>query len=316
MHRPAHEDRPTEPAFVRAPADAPTPARRIGVGSETGRLRSVVIGYPDSFEMPEPINQKHEIFHRDHPERPTRASLAPEFAGFRAALEDRGIEVLQPGPVDGVPDQLTPRDIGFVIGDTFVVASMATACRRNEWKGITHVLDSIPAAQQLVVPPDCVVEGGDVILDRGVLYIGLSERTTPEGASFIAERFGDRYRVELVSLKELHHDEDVLHMDCTFLPVGSRHALIYPDGFHDIPDSIRNDYEWIEVDRDEQFELATNVLSLSPTTVISRDGATRINGILRSIGLDVIELRFDETPKSGGSFRCASLPLLRDDDAG
>ena len=34
--------------------------------------------------------------------------------------------------------------------------------------------------------------------------------------------------------------------------------------------------------------------------------------MLRARGLDVIELPFDGTPKSGGSFRCASLPLYRE----
>jgi N-dimethylarginine dimethylaminohydrolase len=284
----------------------------VRVESETGRLRSVIIGYPDSFVLPEPINRKHEIYHADHPERPTRERLEPEFDGFHLALETHGVEVHQPVPVDGVPDQLTPRDIGFVVGDVFVVASMATECRRDEWKGIRHLLDGIPADRILHAPPDVVVEGGDIVLDRGTLYVGLSERTTPGGAEFLRAHFSDRYEIETVRLRQLHHGEDILHMDCTFLPVGSSHALIYPDGFQEIPDSIRERYEWIEVDKDEQFELATNVLSISPTCVISRDVVARVNDELREIGLDVIEVRFDETPKSGGSFRCASLPLVRD----
>jgi N-dimethylarginine dimethylaminohydrolase len=288
-------------------------SQSISVNSETGRLRSVIIGYPDSFELPAPINRKHEIFHEDHPERPTRENLIPEFDRFRAALEGRGVEVSQPTAVEGVPDQLTPRDIGFVIGDTFVVASMATECRRNEWMGIQHVLDQIPSDQILHAPSDVVVEGGDVILDRGMIYVGLSERTTPAGADFVRDHFGDRYEVVPVPLKQLHHDEDILHMDCAFLPVGEHHALIYPEGFHEIPAPIRERYEWIEVDKDEQFELGTNVLSISPTEVLARDVGGRVNDALRDAGLEVIEIAFDDTPKSGGSVRCASLPLFRED---
>lgn len=288
-------------------------SQSISVNSETGRLKSVIIGYPDSFELPAPINRKHEIFHEDHPERPTRENLIPEFNGFRAALEARGVEVHQPTPVQGVPDQLTPRDIGFVIGSTFVIASMATDCRRNEWQGIRHILDEIPTDQVLRAPDDLVVEGGDVILDNGTLYVGLSERTTSAGAEFLRNHFGDRYEVVTVPLKQLHHDEDILHMDCTFLPVGERHALIYRDGFHEIPAAISDRYELIEVTKDEQFELSTNVLSISPTEVISRDVGGRVNDELQNAGLEVIEIPFDDTPKSGGSVRCASLPLLRED---
>jgi N-dimethylarginine dimethylaminohydrolase len=288
-------------------------ARQLQIYSETGRLRSVIIGYPDTFELPEPINPKHEIYHRDHPERPTRERLVPEFAAFRAALEQRGIEVIQPDDVPGVPDQLTPRDIGFVLGDTFVVSRMATASRRDEWKGIRKILDEIPADRILRVPEGVAVEGGDIILDRGTLYIGLSERTSIEGAEWLREHYAWRYRVQLVPLKELHHDEDVLHMDCTFLPVGEHHCLIYPFGFHQMPKCIGDNYDWIEITSAEQFELATNVLSISPTEVISRRGADRINGLLRGLGFEVIELEFDETPKGGGSFRCATLPLFRED---
>ncbi|MFW5653164.1 MAG: arginine deiminase family protein, partial [Planctomycetota bacterium] len=70
-----------------------------------------------------------------------------------------------------------------------------------------------------------------------------------------------------------------------------------------------------EITKEEQFELGTNVLSVSPTKIISRHSAKRINNRLRELGFDVIEVKFDETPKGGGSFRCSSLPLFREDGA-
>ena len=311
-HRAVDAGGTTSPAAGLASGPA-TATRHLQVHNETGRLRSVVIGLPDTFELPPPINRKHEIFHADHPERPTQSKLIPEFAAFRSVLEARGVEVLQPRPVPGVPDQLTPRDIGFVLGDTFVVSNMRTECRRHEWKGIEHLIDEMPEDRVVWVPDDVTVEGGDIILDRGTLYIGLSERTSIEGAEWLREHYAWRYRVQLVPLKELHHGEDVLHMDCTFLPVGEHHCLIYPDGFHQIPKCVRANYEWIEITKEEQFELATNVLSISPTEVISRHSSTRINNRLRELGFEVIEVKFDETPKGGGSFRCSSLPLYRED---
>lgn len=288
-------------------------SRKLQVYSETGRLRSVIIGYPDTFELPAPINPKHAIYHHDHPERPTRPRLVPEFDAFRHALESQGVEVLQPTDVPGVPDQLTPRDIGFVLGDHFILSSMATACRRDEWQGISGMLEQLEPQHVLRAPADVTIEGGDIILDRGTLYIGLSERTSIEGAEWLREHYAWRYRVQLVPLKELHHDEDILHMDCAFLPVGEHHCLIYPGGFHQIPKCIEHNYEWIEVTKEEQFEMATNVLSISPSQVISRGNATRVNAALREAGFEVIEVAFDETPKGGGSFRCASLPLFRED---
>ena len=100
-----------------------------------------------------------------------------------------------------------------------------------------------------------------------------------------------------------------MHLDCSFLPVGDGHALIYPDGMRDIPAALRETYDLIEVTRDEQQRLGTNVLSLAPDCVISRQDSTRINAEMRSRGIEVVELPYSEPPKTGGSFRCCTLPL-------
>lgn len=295
---------------VAASESAPTVA--VSVRNETGRLRRVVIGNPETFVLPEPINPKMLVYDADHPEAPTRESLAPQYQDLRAALEERGVEVLQPKPVDGVPDQLTPRDIGVVIGSTLVVCAMRPESRREEWRGIESIIDAIDDEHVLRVPAGSFVEGGDVVVDRGFVFVGMSDRSTPAGAAVLRERFGDEFEVISVPLKSDDDGEDVLHLDCAFVPVGERHALIYPDGFRAIPDAIRDEYEWIEVDREEQHHLFTNVLSVDANTVFSRRSAVRVNQALRDAGLDVVEIAFSETTKVGGSFRCASLPLVRE----
>jgi N-dimethylarginine dimethylaminohydrolase len=283
----------------------------LWVDSETGPLRSVIIGYADNFVWPKPINKKHRRYGQNG-DVPTPETLRPEFERLHGVLTSHGVTVHHPVPVPGVPDQLTPRDIGFVVDDTFVIASMRPECRREEYRGILPILEKVPSERIMRVPPEIFIEGGDVIVDHGILYVGISERTTHEGVAFLRDRFGDRIEVVPVELDSHHHEKDVLHLDCAFVPVGREHALIYPEGIHDIPEPMRELYQWIEVQHEEQMELATNVLSLSQTTVISRPSATRLNDALRDAGLNVIEVSFRETPKSGGSFRCASLPLSRE----
>lgn len=282
------------------------------VTSETGRLRSVIIGYPDNFHLVEPaiINETQKQYYFG-PNRPTREQVMAELNGYCATLAEHGIEVLQPAPLDGVPDQLMTRDIGVVIGDTFVITQMAQESRRDEWLGLQAILDQIDPQKIIRVPDGVVLEGGDVIVDNGRIFIGLSQRTEPAGVQFIASHFPD-FEVIPVPLKQLSDGEDVLHLDCSFLPVGSHHALIYPNGLATIPAAITEQYDLIEVTKAEQQILATNVLSISPTQVISRTKSSRVNAELRRRGLEVIELPFDDPPKTGGSFRCCSLPLWRD----
>lgn len=282
------------------------------VFSETGTLTRVIIGEPARFVLPEPINQKQRYWLENPASRPDPATLVTEFDGMQAALEAQGVEVLRPTPVDGVPDQLTPRDIGVVIGDVFVQMHMATECRANEWQGIRQVIDTLPAQHFLEVPSSAVLEGGDVVVDRDFIFVGTGERSNAEGVRFLQEHFSEKFTVVEVPLLGEAEGHDILHLDCAFVPVGKSSALIYPDGLARIPEALQDQYDWIEVTQEEQLALATNVLSLSPTTVLSRNTATRTNDILRERGINVIEIEFNETPKGGGSFRCASLPLNRE----
>lgn len=281
--------------------------------NETDVLKSVIIGYPDNFhENPhivEIVNQTQAAFYFS-PDKPTAQKAKQEFNAFQEVMEDYGVTVYTPCPCD-VPDQLTPRDIGFVIGDTFFVSNMAKESRKKEHEGIMPFIQKM--SKVIWVPEDIVIEGGDIVVDKGTVFVGVSQRTTIEGASFLEEKIaGQGFTVLPVYLKKLEEDEDCLHLDCAFVPVGAKHALIYPDGFQNIPSSINDQYQWINVTREEQRQLATNVLSLSPELVISRDRSERINALLEQIGVQVIPLKFDEAPKTGGSFRCCTLTLNRE----
>ncbi|HSH05865.1 MAG TPA: arginine deiminase family protein [Anaerolineae bacterium] len=283
---------------------------QLSVTNETGQLQSVIIGYPDNFTLDnaEIINETQKYYYFS-PERPTRERIKKQFAQLITCLQQAGVTVYQPEPIPGITDQLMTRDIGFVIGDTFVVSHMAYPSRQGEWRGIKYILDQIPADKKLDVPDDIFIEGGDIIVDRHYIFVGISQRTSLNGADYLQQHFPN-YQVIPLHLKQVIEDEDVLHLDCTFVPVGCEHALIYPQGFKTIPPELRT-YKWIEVTKAEQQRLSTNVLSIGPDTVISQLQATRINNQLRAIGLNVIEIDYTDPPKTGGSFRCSSLPLHR-----
>ena len=284
----------------------------VFVDSETAPLRSVIVGYPDNFLQvdPEIINETQRQYYFG-PDAPTAAEVTAQLNGFIDVLVARGIDVRQPHPLPYLPDQMMTRDIGVVIGDTFVVTTMAAKSRRHEWRGYSHLFEHFPEhVKVLFGPEDLVIEGGDVIVDRGKVFVGIGQRTTLAGAAWLMQLVPD-FEIVPINLSGLHHGEDVLHLDCSFLPVGDGHALIYPDGMRDIPATLRETYDLIEVTREEQQMLGTNVLSLAPDCVVSREDSTRINAEMRARGIDVIELPYSEPPKTGGSFRCCTLPLHR-----
>ena len=284
----------------------------VHVDSETAPLRSVIVGYPDNFldVEPEIINETQRRFYHG-PEAPTKEAVTEQLNGFIAVLHSRGVRVHQPRPLPYIPDQMMTRDIGVVIGDTLVVTTMAAHSRKHEWRGYAYLFeDFMPDTKIIFGPEDLVIEGGDIIVDKGKVFVGIGQRTTLTGAAWLMQLVPD-YEIVPMNLRGLRDGEDILHLDCSFLPVGENSALIYPDGMREVPASARETYDLIEVTRDEQQRLGTNVLSLDPSTVVSQPTSTRINDEMRARGIDVIEVPYAEPAKTGGSFRCCTLPLHR-----
>ena len=244
---------------------------------------------------------------------PTESSVAHEFDGFRQALVDNVVHVYEPKLApDTVQDQTCPRDIGFVIGNTLVIAAMSVDSRKQEFEGIAHLLDGWQG-NFLRAPNDVALEGGDVIIDQGRIFVGVGQRTNAAGLAFLKAQLGDQYQIVPMPCASLAQGEDVLHLDCTFQPLGLGHALIYPEGIRDIPAAITDNYTLIPVDRVEAEALATNIFSIAPGTLIARAAPVcgRVNTALRMHGYKVIEVPFDLVPSTGGSFRCATMPVRR-----
>lgn len=277
---------------------------------ETGKLVEVILGYPDNFYAdPDMIISQTMAETYSTGNKPTSERAKPEFDNFKKTMEERGVSVYQPSPYE-VTDQLTPRDIGFVIGKTFFVSNMATDARRKEWNGIQYLIKLFPKV--VWVPESIVIEGGDIVVDKGFVFVGISQRTTENGFKWLKTQLENSgFTIIPVYLKSLGQGEHVLHLDCAFVPVGEKHALIYPKGMQEVPTEILDNYDLIEVTKEEQSDLATNVLSISPACIVIRHTATRINEVLSNLGIEVIPIKFDEAPKTGGSFRCCTLPLIR-----
>ncbi len=120
----------------------------LNVVNEYDRLTDVVVGtahgYHRDAERVEVVNetQKNTFVSGVYP---TEVSLIPEFNSFKHALRENGVHVYEPRLApETVQDQTCPRDIGFVIGDVLVIAAMHDHSRKEEFTGISHLLELWP----------------------------------------------------------------------------------------------------------------------------------------------------------------------------
>ncbi|MGB1257873.1 MAG: dimethylarginine dimethylaminohydrolase family protein [Thiolinea sp.] len=281
----------------------------IGLGAPYQPDKEQVAGEMQEFPFIPDTERKAEVLALTYPDE---AILEREFADYVAVLARYGIEVLRADPALAYSfDYTCPRDIGFVIGDTFFIANMSVSSRAEEYKTIMPLLEHLPA-EKVIRPPDgVVIEGGDVVvLDERTILVGVNQRTHASGYEFLRDYFRDTdYEVVPVPHRQLH-------LDCCLNPLGLGHLLIHSDSLlvDDEPVwQVLKQREWVEIDAVEREHLATNMLSIRPDTVIARDhsACARVNEVLRELGYTVEEVGFDGVPAVGGSFRCASLVLAR-----
>jgi N-dimethylarginine dimethylaminohydrolase len=136
----------------------------------------------------------------------------------------------------------------------------------------------------------------------------LSDRTNAEAIEHLQNLLKKQFDIIPIDFQSKY-----LHLDCVFNIVSPELAIIYPGALK--PEQIelfKSRYELIEVSEEEQFTLGTNVLSIGYNKIISLPINKKVNEELRKRGFEIIEVDITEIIKSGGSFRCCTLPIHRE----
>jgi N-dimethylarginine dimethylaminohydrolase len=301
---------------------------QLNIQNETDRLESVLLGTAQSPgpvpSMDEAYDPKSKYFIQKG-EYPTEIDMIKEMRSFEEVLERHGVKVYRPEVLPEV-NQIFSRDIFFVIGDKIVVPNILKN-RRGEAKAVQYIIDQIDEGHVLKMPAGARAEGGDVMPWNGKLFVGYSEpedfdkyevsRTNVEGVQFLRDHFKD-WEVHAFELNKSDTDprQNALHLDCCFQPVGKDQAILFPGGFKNekdvdfLVDFFGKD-NIIEIDREEMYQMNSNVFSISPEVVVSERNFTRLNQILRERGFTVEEIPYAEISKQEGLLRCSTMPLRR-----
>ncbi|WP_077622233.1 dimethylarginine dimethylaminohydrolase family protein [Sediminibacillus massiliensis] len=275
--------------------------QKIYCASEYDVLKRVMLCEPQYMTIRDVINeaQKHYKDEGIHIETAVR-----QHREFVSKLRACDVEVVLLPYHKKFPEQVFTRDIGFTLGEIIFVADMAQEVRDGEEDQLKQWLEDEEVSYYNLIGD--YIEGGDVIIDNSTVFVGLSNRTNQNAANHLRKLLTDK---EIVTIP---FKEKYLHLDCVFNVISPDEALCFPEALGKQEMEVLNArYDLIEVTSEEQFTLGTNVLNIGEKRIFSLPVNKNVNKQLRERGYDVIEVDISEIIKSGGSFRCCTLPILR-----
>lgn len=255
-----------------------------------------------------------------------------------------------------LPNHLFTRDTSCWVYNGVSINPMAKAVRRRESNNLKAIYRWHPlfASQEFhyylgnenVNYDNSTIEGGDVlVIGRGAVLIGLSERTSPEGIEALARSLFTTGQASKVVVLELPKDRACMHLDTVLTQLNIDVFSVYPavinehtrswtltmshEGRLDVHEekSYRDaimkalelqDLKVITTGGDiygqerEQWNDANNVLTIRPGVVIGYACNTLTNEKYAEAGIEVLSFEGEQLGRGRGGARCMSCPIERD----
>lgn len=303
---------------------------KLNIKNETARLKSVVLGQPKSNGAVPTLEESYDAksyYTIAHDVYPTEEDIVSEMNAFEKVLKKYDVEVLRPDVIQDY-NQVFARDVAFVIEDKMILSNLIPD-RADEQEAYSKIFERVAWRDIINLPESAHVEGGDVIVWNDFLFIGTcfsedyrnfkTARTNEYAIEILKEYFPKKRIIDLELKKnDTVPYEGILHLDCTFNPVGKDKCIIYKDGFVDESDyrlilDIFGEENCFHITKEEMFDMNPNIFSISPEVVVSDKAFGRMNQHLREQwGITVEEIPYREISKMGGLLRCSTMPLVRE----
>ena len=303
---------------------------KLNIKNETGRLKSVVLGQPKSIGPVPTLEESYDAksyYSIENGIYPKEEDIIAEMTAFEKVLKKYDVEVFRPNIIKDY-NQVFARDVAFVIEDKMIISNVIKD-RADEQEAYRKIFEKVEWRKIINLPETAHIEGGDVIVWDDFLFVGTcfsedyrnykTARTNEYAIEILKEYFPKKRIIDLdLKKNDKVPYQGVLHLDCTFNPIGKDKCIIYKDGFVDESDyqliiDIFGEENCFHITPEEMFEMYPNIFTFSPEVVDSDETFTRMNDFLRNEwGFTVEEIPYREISKMGGLLRCSTMPLVRE----
>ena len=236
----------------------------------------------------------------------TSANLgAPEFAlalaqhhAYCTALEACGLELLRLPPDLEHPDSTFVEDTAVLTSRSAILARPGAVSRRQEVAAIRECIQRHYLVVREIVPPG-TVDGGDICDAGSHFFIGLSHRTSEEGARQLSQFLAaDGYTSSIADIRGVR---SILHLKSGIAYLENRDLVVMEElaGRYEFAG-----YDLIYVPPEESY--ACNCVLVNGHVLVPA-GFPHVAGELKRHGYKTIELTMSEFRKMDGGLSCLSL---------
>jgi dimethylargininase len=214
---------------------------------------------------------------------------------YAQALTECGLTVIALPPDDHHPDSTFVEDTALLTPECAIIMRPGAPSRRDETIAMEEVLRGLFRGVERVESPG-TADAGDIMMVGRHYYIGLSQRTNPEGAA------------QIINILESHGMtgstvplERVLHLKSGVAYLEDN-TMVVAGEFKTRPEF--KPFNLIPVDDDEMY--AANCLWVNGVVLVA-SGYPKTERTIRAVGLRTVVLDVSEFRKLDGGLSCLSL---------